>query len=363
MPELLITGGMGFLGIQAARRFLKNGMMWSPLFRCARPFTHLTLYDRHFPDAPLPDDVMHDPRVRIKTGDITLEGVPAELVGQENELAVIHLASMVSGDSELDPERAWQVNVEAQRKLIDAVGEVSPGARFLFSSSTATFGHLADTSTAPGDSTKQIPLNTYGFHKVVCELMINDATRRGAIDGRGLRLPVVVVRPGAPNPALTTCWSSCVRDPLAGRDTTLPVPAESVMPVASYQAVVEAMERLMLHLPSEEIGPDRTFTMPSLSASPRDLYEASSRFAEQHELPLGILNEAPDPLATRVINGMSDYSDGSRAYALGIPQDNSADSIVESFANDHVLQQEAAQTYDNPDTGEMPMFKGSTRRT
>ena len=38
--------------------------------------------------------------------------------------------------------------------------------------------------------------------------MLNDYSRRGAVDGRGLRLPVIAVRPGAPNAATTGAWAA-----------------------------------------------------------------------------------------------------------------------------------------------------------
>ena len=203
--SLLITGGLGFLGLQTARQFLRRGKVWAPRFNSKVPLEQLTLFDVNLPMHELPHDIVSDERVRIMTGDLTVEGVASEIV-DENSLSVVHLASMVSGDTEADHLRGWAVNVEGQRSLLEALREKAPGARFLFTSSTATFGSLpphAPPDYAAGDGTKQLPGNTYGFCKVVCELMVNDYARRGAVDGRGLRLPVVVVRPGAPPPLAT----------------------------------------------------------------------------------------------------------------------------------------------------------------
>jgi len=298
--------------------------------------TQLTLFDKHIPTEPMPVDVIHDPRVRIRSGLITDAEVIEELV-EESELAVIHLASMVSGDSETSPFKAWEVNVDAQRVLLDTLHRVSPRARFVFTSSTATFGPVAPRAPPPGDFTKQQPRNTYGFHKVVCEMMLNDYSRQGLIDGRGLRLPVVVVRPGAPNKALTTCWSSVVRDPLSNKDVSIPVPADSRMPVASYQIVVRALEQMMNTVSSEELGFDKMLTLPAVSASPRELYDAAARLAAERDLPIGKLHEELDPVATRVVQGMGSQVDGDRALGLGILQDESVDSIVRSYADDFVF--------------------------
>jgi nucleoside-diphosphate-sugar epimerase len=102
MAQLLITGGLGFLGQQAARRFLRpNAVLWSPVDRCFKPLSQLTLFDRSLPaeHEALPHEITHDPRVRVLTGDITEPGVTEELV-DDPDISVIHLASMVSGDSE-----------------------------------------------------------------------------------------------------------------------------------------------------------------------------------------------------------------------------------------------------------------------
>eukprot|EP00967_Tisochrysis_lutea_P016234 scaffold18285_cov35-Tisochrysis_lutea.AAC.9 len=196
-------------------------------------------------------------------------------------------------------------------------------ARFLLTSSTATFGALTKDAPPPGDHTKQVPGNTYGFNKVVCEMMVNEYSRRGWVDGRGIRLPVIVVRPGAPNKALTTCWSSAVREPLNGESTTLPVAGTCRLPCASYQTAAAAMEQLLVHIPDRilrENGHDRIYTLPSLSLSPAELNLAAASLAEERGIPFGKLDEAPTELATRVVQSMGEMADGSRAQRLGLPQ-------------------------------------------
>eukprot|EP00962_Isochrysis_galbana_P006181 scaffold1670_cov108-Isochrysis_galbana.AAC.5 len=154
-------------------------------------------------------------------------------------------------------------------------------------------------------------------------MMLNEYSRRGWVDGRGLRLPVIVVRPGAPNKALTTCWSSAVREPLRGQPTTLPVGAASRLPCASYQTASAAIEHLLVHVPDaslRRLGHDRVFTLPSLSLSPAELHAAAAELAEARGLTIGAMEEAPTELATRVVQSMGGAADGSRAQQLGLPQ-------------------------------------------
>ena len=317
--SLLITGGLGFLGVQSALHFIRRGAVWSPLYKRTVPLTQLTLFDvpAALEGPPLPDELTYDDRVRIVTGDLTEQGVAKEVVDDEN-LSIVHLASMVSGDTEADPERGWRVNVEGQRALLEAIREQAPGARFLFTSSTAALGPVAEGACAPDDLTKLLPQNTYGFHKAVCELMVNEYGRRGWVDARGLRLPVVVVRPGAPNAALTGAWSSVVREPLAGADCIIPIPLDVVMPVASYQTVVGAIGTLLNDIDSSQLGADRTLMLPSLSASPAELHAAAAELAAEHGLPLGEARARAQVVATRVVTGMGSRTDGRRGESLGL---------------------------------------------
>ena len=192
--SLLVTGGLGFLGLQVARQFLKRGKVWSPRAGCAVALERITLFDvpgalhptdeaggvpaesAQAPHAPLQGfrlvrtlshvslmrlAVAADDRVAVRTGDLTEEGVADELV-DDDSLAVVHLASMVSGDTEADHMRGWDVNVEGQRRLLEALRTRAPGSRFVFTSSTAALGPVAPGDADADDLTKLLPQNTYG---------------------------------------------------------------------------------------------------------------------------------------------------------------------------------------------------------
>ena len=105
--SLLVTGGLGFLGLQVARHYLRRGTVFAPKYGVARPLERLTLFDVPASlDADdsaggLPADIAGDDRVRIMTGDLTEPRVSDEVV-DDDSLCVVHLASMVSGDTEED---------------------------------------------------------------------------------------------------------------------------------------------------------------------------------------------------------------------------------------------------------------------
>jgi dTDP-D-glucose 4,6-dehydratase len=145
--------------MQAARHFLRRGAVWNPEFGTVTPLTQLTLFDHAISNEPMPEEVMSDSRVRVLTGSLATPGVAAELIDRP-DTTVLHLASMVSGDTEAAPQDGWTTNVEGQRLLLEALRESAPDARFLFTSSTATLGPVASEASAPDDTTKLLPLNT-----------------------------------------------------------------------------------------------------------------------------------------------------------------------------------------------------------
>ena len=97
----------------------------------------------------------------------------------------------------------------------------------MFSSSIAVFG--APFPETISDEFFNTPLTrSYGTQKAICELLIADYTRKGLLDGIGIRLPTICVRPGKPNKAASGFFSNIIREPLSGHDAVLPV-SEDVM--------------------------------------------------------------------------------------------------------------------------------------
>src|SRR5208337_3303569 len=74
-----------------------------------------------------------------------------------------------------------------------------------------------------GDEFFLTPLTSYGTQKAIGELLLADFSRRGFFDGIGIRLPTICVRPGKPNKAASSFFSSIIREPLRGEPAVLPV--------------------------------------------------------------------------------------------------------------------------------------------
>ena len=66
-----------------------------------------------------------------------------------------------------------------------------------------------------------MPASSYGAQKAIGEILVNDYSRKGFVDGRVCRLPTIVVRPGKPNKAASGFFSGIIREPLAGIEAEL----------------------------------------------------------------------------------------------------------------------------------------------
>ena len=236
--------------------------------------------------------------------------------------AVFHLASLVSGGAEQNFELGMKVNLDATRDLLEACRLAGHCPKFVFTSSIAVYGGaLPDPVT---DDTPASPRISYGAQKLVCETLINDYARRGYVDGRALRLPTVMVRPGDANTAVSGWASAIIREPLAGRDYVCPVRAETRMACISVGTVV----RCLLHaaeLPAALLGPDRSVLLTGISVSARQMWDAVKERAR------GRVRFEPDPALQAIMDGVPKATRSARAAQLGFPHNESIQDIVREY--------------------------------
>ncbi len=178
------------------------------------------------------------------------------------------------------------------------------------------------------DSTPVHPQTSYGTQKAIVELLINDYTRRGFIDGRVLRLPTITVRPGKPNAAASSFASGIIREPLNGEDAVCPVDASARMLLLSPGSAIEGF--IAVHdLSAEALGSSRIVNAPGLSVSVGEMAASLERIAGR-EVASRIRWEIDPRIARMVATWPGDWDD-SRARSLGLPGDESFDSIVQRF--------------------------------
>ena len=313
--RVVVTGGLGFIGVALARRLLAR-----------EDLEGLVLLDA--PGAADPPADVAD-RAEIVRGDVRDSDLVRTLLDRD-DVAVFHLASVVSAQGEQDFDLALTVNLDGSRNVLEACRALGSRPRLVFASTLAAFGGGAMPETV-SDTTKPTPQTTYGTTKAMCELLVNDYTRRGFVDGRTARLPTVIIRPGAPNQAASAFASAVFREPLAGRDYALPVGLETRIPVIGARTVVEGLIRLS-EADGEALGDDRALNLPSISVTVGEMVESLRRVAG--ERTIGAIEIRPDPEIERIVRTWPLYASAERARALGLPQDRALDDIVRAYLAD-----------------------------
>ncbi|MGE0213746.1 MAG: D-erythronate dehydrogenase [Parvibaculaceae bacterium] len=331
--KVVITGGCGFIGQRLAARILELGSLARPDGTQA-PVEEVVLFDAGSPPR-LPQGI--DGKVRIVTGDIADQTAVKALIDRD-DISIFHLASVVSGGGEKDFDLAMRVNLTGGLNLFEAARARGGAAKLVFASSIAVFGG-EDMSATVGDLTKQAPQTTYGTTKAICELLVNDYTRKGFFDGRSARLPTVIIRPGKANAAASSFASAVFREPLKGEDYTLPVDVKTPIPVIGYRAVVDGL--VALHeLPGQELGADRAVSLPALTVSVEGMIASLRRVAAGRRL--GEITVEPDPFIEGIVATWPKGTDDKRGLRLGLPADRNLDEIIAYYIEDYVDGPDAA---------------------
>jgi D-erythronate 2-dehydrogenase len=316
--RVLITGGSGFLGRRVALRLLERLVV-----------DELVLFDNAPSALPLPEDR----RLKLVTGDIadreTVRGVVAPGTN-----SVFHLAAVVSGEAEADTDLGYRVNLDGARAVLEACRALGTCPRLVFASSLAVYGGALPP--AVGDDTALTPETSYGTQKAIGELLVNDYSRKGFVDGRAVRLPTVVVRPGRPNRAASTFASSIIREPLSGREAVCPVSPDTVMALASPRRVVDALLRAH-DLPAADFATSRSLQLPGFSVAVGEMAAAVRRAGGEQAYTR--IRWEPDPLIQRIVSGWPQALAAPRAAALGFTADNGIDEVVQSFIEDDLEMQ------------------------
>jgi len=321
--KVVITGGCGFLGRRLALLLLEQDSRTGPI-------EELVLFDNAPSALPLPDDK----RVSVLTGDIADRVTVAKLIAPGTD-AVFHLAAIVSGQAEADPDLGYRVNLDGTRAVLDACRALASKPRLIFASSLAVYGGALPP--AVGDDTALTPQSSYGTQKAIGELLVNDYSRKGFVDGRALRLPTVVVRPGLPNRAAST-FASSIREPLCGKDAVCPVSPDTVMALASPRRVVASLAHA-LDIPADALGQNRTLQLPGYSVSVGEMAAALRRAGGTSAYSR--LSWQPDATIQAIVGSWPRELYAPRAEALGFQPDAGIDEAVQFFIEDDLAMQKA----------------------
>lgn len=154
--NILVTGGAGYVGSHAVKKLLAAGH---------KPWVYDNLSRGH--RGAVPAELLIE-------GELA-DGAKLQAVLREKQIeAVMHFAAFaLVGESVERPDMYYRNNVVASLSLLNAM-QAAGVRKIVFSSTTATYG--APERMPIAETTPQLPINPYGFSKLVVERALDDYT-------------------------------------------------------------------------------------------------------------------------------------------------------------------------------------------
>ncbi len=320
--HILIIGAAGMVGVKLTNRLVKDKALGG------KAIDKVTLVDVVVPAKP--DGAPF--AVATEAADLSTPGIAERVVAGRPDV-IFHLAAIVSGEAEADFEKGYRINLDGTRYLFEAIRKVGDGyrPRVVFTSSIAVFG--APFPEAIPDEFHHTPLTSYGTQKAIDELLLADYTRRGFMDGIGIRLPTVCVRPGKPNKAASGFFSNIIREPLAGHEAVLPVSED----VRHWHASPRSAVNFLVHaaeIDGATVGPRRNLTMPGVAATVGEQIAALRKVAG--ETVVKRIRREPDAVIMKIVEGWPRNFAPTRAPALGFKAEQSFEEIIRIHIEDEL---------------------------
>ena len=313
MTSVLIIGGGGMIGQKLALSYKKNDTV--------------SLLDMAFPESI-------DANAKKIIGSVTDVGILEKTLTDLPD-TIFYLASVVSGEAEVDFSKGWDVNIHAfwsflaqiRDQYLKSDGQYRP--KIIFTSSIAVFGSPFPNKIT--DDFLTAPRTSYGAQKACCELMLNDFIRKGFCEGLAIRLPTICVRPGKPNLAASSFFSGIIREPLNGLKANLPVSTD----VRHWHASPRSAVRFLRHaenLNRNSLTFNGALNMPGLSCTVEEQIEALRSIAGNQVVKL--IEPNPDEKIIEIVKGWPQNFDTKIALDLGFSAEGSFEDIIQIYIDD-----------------------------
>ena len=321
--KILIIGAAGMIGMRLAKSITRDAFMGR--------INDITLFD------VIPPKIeSNKSSYKIKTGDISDPKIISDLISQKPDI-IYNLAAIVSGEAEENFQKGWDINTKATWQLIEEIrkefvasnGSYKP--KFIYTSSLAVFsGPYPDVIN---DDFSPNPETSYGAQKLVGEILISEYSRKGYLDGIALRLPTIVVRPGKPNKAASSFYSSIIREPLNGFEAILPVPEDLCHWFASPQSAVGFLKHAA-KLDFKKLGNKRSLNLPGVSCSIADQILALEGIAGTKVSKL--IKRIPDKKIENIVKNWPQNFIADRAIQLGFSADKNFKEIIKLYIDEEI---------------------------
>ncbi|MSQ20830.1 MAG: SDR family oxidoreductase [Betaproteobacteria bacterium] len=322
--KVFITGGGGMLGHRLARALATRGKLVDES-GTLQAITQIKVFDTGFP-------AERDARLVYVQGDLAAPGALADAMDADTD-TVFHLAAVVSAGAEAEFDLGMRINIEGTRTVLELCRRLNAPPRVLFTSSVAAFGGAMPDVL--DDATTPTPQSSYGTQKVIGEYLVNDYTRKGFIDGRSMRLPTIVVRPGRPNLAASSFASSVLREPLNGEISKCPVADSTGVWLLSPARAIDAF--MHAHdLPAAAWGSYRVVNLPGITATVREMVDALGRIAGRERAAL--VQDVPDERIRAIVKTWPTKLRTPRANAMGFKADPDIEAVIRAHIADHDIK-------------------------
>jgi len=316
--NILVTGAAGFLGRRLIEALLQRGSL-TDRQGARQAITRIVAFD------VVPLSGIEDPRVQVVCGDIADPQVLQGLVDAQTD-SIFHLAAVVSSQAEQDFELGMRINFSATHNLLERIRSLGICPKWVMTSSVAVFGGQLPEQVE--DDQVWAPQSSYGTQKAMNDLLMADYSRRGFVDGRSLRMPTIVVRPGKPNMAASSFASGIIREPLNGLESVCPVPLDTrlwlMSPAQAIANLIHGHE-----LSGEQLAQGRVINMPGLSITAEKMIDALRRTAGD-EVANRVRLER-NPAIEKIVGSWPGSFTASYAKGLGFSADHDFADVIGQF--------------------------------
>ncbi|MGF2687527.1 NAD-dependent epimerase/dehydratase family protein [Marinobacter sp. DUT-3] len=313
--RVLVTGADGFIGRALVAELLHASDV------AGKKITRLLLVDRQF------EKQYSDSRVRIHCGDI---GDPRLLrrVLADGVSIVFHLASVPGAAAEKDYSLGYQVNLLGSQEIIEQIRCMEPAVRLVFASSVAVYGD--ELAGQLHERSFVRPRLSYGCHKHMIELLVDDLGRRGEIDGCAVRLPGVVARPQSRGMG-SAFMSDLLVHIAEDRHYICPVSETATAWWLSLKCCVENLVRLA-EVDAASLDKHRIIQLPVLHLSIAQVVDAlAKRFGEERR---SLVTFEPDAHIEKLF-GQYPKIRTPWARQLGLAHDGNVHRLVRNALAEH----------------------------
>jgi len=319
MSRIVILGGGGFLGVKLAQEIANRGEV--------RGAAVTSLVQA---DLAAPEPVEAGFPVEGIAVDIRDRAALDSLFDPAPDI-VFHLAAVVSGQAEAEFDLGLSINLMGTVNVLEAAKGAGNKPIVVFTSSVAVYG--GENREPLVDTVLPNPQTSYGAQKLIGEVLINDFTRKGFIDGRGLRLPTITVRKGKPNAAASSFMSSIFREPLQGDTANCPAGEDYPIWHSSARTVIWNLIHAA-EIDGADIGPNRCFAANGRKDTVAEMIAAMTSVAGPE--PASRITWNREPVIEPIFMGWMADVDPAKARALGFRADESFEDNIRYFLEDDI---------------------------